>query len=80
MTNDEMKPNRYGRWAQARKKIAFIKGHLEQNHTVEIATALRVYRLKKKHIEMVKATRTGAFVQSGSKWFCIDYTSIRAFS
>lgn len=79
MTNDQMKPNRYARWAKARKVISFILSNLEAGKTVQIATYTKAVRYNAKHKEMFKATKTGAYVQRGKSWDCIDGCNIQAF-
>ena len=76
LTNEQMKPNRFLRWHKARKKIAAIKAHLSQGHTVQIGTMTHATNYKAKHIDMFKATRSGAYVQRGKSWDCIDFCKI----
>jgi hypothetical protein len=78
LTNDEMIEGRFLRWHKARVKVAWIKGHLEAGHIVDICTATRVTRCKPKHIDMFKATKTGAYMQAGKRWDCIDFCGFRA--
>lgn len=80
MTNDEMKANRFARWAKARKTVAAIKEQLAKGRTVQITTYTKAVRYKAVHAEMFKATRNGAFVQRGKSWDCIDYCAIRVFA
>lgn len=80
MTNEQMKPNRFLRWAKARKRIAWIKAQLGAGKTVQVATALKATRYTAKHLDMFKAARNGAFVQRGKNWDCIDGCDVRAFS
>jgi hypothetical protein len=77
MTNDQMIANRFARWHRARRMIGFIKNNLSAGHEVHVVTNLRRTVYKAKHIEMFKATKTGAYVQSGKRWVCIDYTTIQ---
>lgn len=79
MTNEQMKSGRFLRWHKARQKIAYITHALEHGGTVVIATNLKATQYGPKHIGMFKATRTGAYVQHGKRWDCIDYCAIRAF-
>lgn len=78
MTNTEMKPNRFARWHLARKRIAFIRKHLAAGNTVAISTQTRAVHYTAKHINMFKATRSGAYVQRGKSWDCIDFCSVTA--
>lgn len=65
LTNQDMKPGRYLRWAQARRKVALIRQHLEAGRTVQISNYLHAWRLKAKHAKMIKAGRTGVYMQRG---------------
>jgi len=78
MTNAEMKSNRYLRWHKARCRIAWILARIAEGHTVQIATHTRAVRYTAKHAAMFKATKSGAFVQRGKVWDCIDHTNISA--
>lgn len=80
MTNEQMKPGRFLRFYKARKRIAFIRENLAAGHIIQITTSLRAVRYSAKHIDMFKATKTGAYVQRGKSWDCIDYCDIRAFA
>jgi riboflavin synthase alpha subunit len=80
MTNAEMKANRYYRWAKARKLVAAIRSHLAQGHTVQLTTYTKVTRYSAKHVDMFKATRSGAYVQSGKSWLCIDGCKVSVFT
>lgn len=76
MTNDQMKPNRFLRWHKARKRIAFIKARLAAGAVVTVATQTHAWHYRQKHADMFKATKSGAFVQRGKRWDCIDWCSI----
>jgi hypothetical protein len=79
LTNAQMKAGRYLRWHQARRKIAWIVGHLEAGRTVQLTTYTRCTRYTKKHIAMFKATKAGAYVQQGKSWVCFDGSDVRAY-
>jgi 3D (Asp-Asp-Asp) domain-containing protein len=76
LSNDAMRPNRYAHWARARRMIQTIQDYLYAGHTVTIATHTRATRYTRKHSAMFKATRTGAYVQRGKQWDCIDYCTV----
>lgn len=78
MTNDEMKAGRFLRWHTARTRIAWIKARLAEGRTVYVSTHLRHTPYSAKHTDMFKATRTGAYVQHGKRWDCIDWCKISA--
>ena len=79
MDNSAMKAGRYAHWHAARKRVAFIAEHLTAGHTVVIATMTKATQFDRRHIAMFKATKSGAFVQRGKHWDCIDYCAIKAF-
>jgi len=72
MTNNQMKSGRFLRWHEARRKIEWIVAMLEAGTMVQLTTYGHAMRYTRKHTEMFKATRSGAYVQSGYQWVCID--------
>jgi|GEM_PF-2728557 len=76
LTNDQMTPDRFARWARARARLAFIHKHLDQGRTVYSTTALRVVKLTAKNRDQIRATKTGLLVQHGNKWLSHDYTTL----
>lgn len=80
LTNNQMVAGRFLRWAAARKKVGAIKRHLAAGRYVYICTMTRATKLTAKHIDMVKATKTGAWMQRGRNWVNIDYCGIQVFS
>jgi len=79
LTNGQMKAGRFAKWAVARRRIAAIQSHLSQGHTIMISTHLRTWECSKRHAGMFKATKSGAYMQSGKSWNCIDGCAIRVF-
>ena len=79
LSNQEMKSGRFARWALARKRVNFITSHLTAGHTVIVATPLKAWEFKAKHAAMFKATKSGAYMQRGKNWDCIDGCAIRVF-
>lgn len=77
MDNHQMKPNRYLRWAKARKMVGDIQAHLSSGGKVLVGTATRHTIYDNRHVDMFRATRTGAFAQRGKKWECIDFCGIQ---
>lgn len=80
LTNEQMKAGRFLRWHKARRKIAAIVGHLNAGHTVYVCTMTRATKFDRRHVAMFMATRTGALVQRGKSWDCIDYCGIEVRS
>lgn len=72
-------PNRYGRWATARRLINTIVNHLETGGVVVISGYYKGTQYDLRHAGMFKATRTGAYVQRGNQWDCIDYSSVKYY-
>lgn len=77
MTNAEMIPNRYKRWADARTLVAKIRATLLADGVVIVGTCTKVTQYTRKHAQMFKATRNGAYVQRGKLWDCIDGCAFR---
>ena len=80
MSNDEMKANRYRRWYVARKQAAEIIMHLNNGGIVMIGNHLKAWQLDKRHVSMIKATKTGLYMQRGKNWDCIDGCSIKLYT
>lgn len=80
LTNAQMTANRFARWAKARAKLAKIQAALSNGATITISTYGRQLRLTAKHADMLKATKTGLYVQRGKAWDCIDGAKIQAWS
>lgn len=72
LTNDQMIKNRYGHWAKARRLINDIQSTLNVGGYVVIGTCTQARQYDSRHVHMFKATPSGAYVQHGKKWSCID--------
>ncbi len=79
MTNEQMTANRFLRWHTARVLVGKITAALESGAIVQLTTYTKATRYTAKHATMFKATKTGAFVQHGKRWDCIDYTKVTAY-
>lgn len=79
MTNSQMKPNRFARWAKARRQASEIKAALVAGKMVQVATALRATRYTAKHADMFVAKRDGLYVQRGKNLVFIGWTDIQVF-
>ena len=84
MSNADMKANRYGHWALARKKLRMIESALASGKTVWIGTMLTMAKVTPKTAAkftesqpLFKATRNGLFMAHGKRFDCIDYCSIQ---
>lgn len=78
ITNQQMRANRYGKWAQARKLVSEIQSTLNDGGIVVIATYTKATQYDSRHVNMFQARETGAYVQKrNGKWDCIDYCGFR---
>jgi hypothetical protein len=80
MTNEEMKPGRFARWHANRVLVAKINAALEAGQIVQLTTYTHATRYTKKHLGMFKATKSGAYVQRGKRWDCINGCKVTAFT
>jgi hypothetical protein len=79
-TNDQMKANRFANWHANRVLVSKINAALEAGKIVQLTTYTHASRYTKKHIGMFKATKSGAYVQRGKKWDCINGCKVTAYS
>ena len=77
MCNDQMKANRFLRWAEARQKLARIQKHLNQGGRVMLVTYTKATIYDKRHGVMFRATKEGLFVQRGKNFDCLNFTPIK---
>ncbi len=78
ITNAEMKPSRYARWASARRKLAWITSQVNAGATVYLSSHTRATKITRKHLPLLKATKSGLLVKCGKKWIDYTYTQITA--
>lgn len=78
LKNSEMIPNRYAKWARARRVVAFIQSSLDAGRTVYLTTYTHRYVITANHRDLFKATKDGAFMASGKKWLSIDGCRVAA--
>jgi hypothetical protein len=71
MTNDQMKPGRYARWAFARRLHRRIVAHIDAGGVVDIGTSGRVTRITSRHRDMIRAGKDGLYIQAGRRWDCL---------
>ena len=72
MNNSQMKAGRFLNWHKNRKLVAAIVENLSKGNSVILSTHTRQTKYTKKHADMFKATKTGAWVQSGKNFNCIN--------
>lgn len=78
MNNSDMKANRFKRWADAKKKLVWIKAQASRGLTVYLSTYTNVTKITEKQLELVTATKNGLFIQHGKQKICHDYSKITA--
>jgi len=78
ITNEQMKANRFKKWADARKRYNWIMENLRAGRTVYVTTYTKATKYTAKHAEMFKATKGGLYVQRGKNWDCLDYCGLVA--
>jgi hypothetical protein len=76
MTNQQMKANRFGIWALARRKKAWIDSAIDGGRYVYLCTRLRAIKITRP--DQTKATKSGLYVQRGKSWDCADGCELRA--
>jgi hypothetical protein len=57
ITNEQMKPNRYGRWAQSRRLMAKIEDTFAKDGVVTVATAYHAWHYDKRHADMFRGLK-----------------------
>jgi hypothetical protein len=72
LTNAQMTPDRFARWAKYRRLYRLIMAQLDAGNSVIASTYLKHTKISPKHRDMIKATRTGLMIQSGKQW--LDYS------
>lgn len=78
LTNEQMTPNRFAKWAEARRKIAWVKARLAEGKTVYVRTMTKTTACKAKHAELFFAKKSGAYLKWGNCSVCIDYCNLVA--
>ena len=78
LSNADMKPLRFLTMHKARKRVAWIKAQFASGKDVYISTYLKSTRYRPKHADMFRAGKTGAYVQRGKNWDCIDFCNLTA--
>ncbi len=79
LPNSKMIANRFARFADARRKVAWIHKMLADGKSVMVSTYTKSTCYTAKHAGMFRASKSGAFVQTGRRWDCIDFCKLTAF-
>lgn len=77
MDNAHMKPNRYLKWANARKTFAAIQSHLEKGGRIMVATCTRATVYTSKHATLFKCGKDSVYVARGKHWDSLAFTPIK---
>ena len=76
MRNDQMYPNRYLHWHEARKRLANVLRHLQAGGRIMIATYTKATIYDQRHGGMFQARKDGLYVQHGKRWDCLNFTML----
>ncbi len=79
LTNDQMKSNRFARWAKARKIYADIQSALADGKMVQVSTCTKAVRYTAKHSDLFVCKKDGVYVKRGKGVDCINGTKISVF-
>lgn len=79
IANSQMKANRFGRWANARKLYAGIQSALSAGKMVQVATYTKAVRYTAKHADLFICKKDGVYVKRGKAMDCISGTKISVF-
>ena len=77
MSNEQMRANRYGKWADARRMFRQIQETLQSGGVVQVTTYTRSTLYQAKHSGMFSARKDGVYVQSGKSVVCLNSCAIR---
>jgi hypothetical protein len=76
LSNEQMKPNRFGKWAAARKRAAKIAAAFDAGAEVWTCTMTKRTKYTAKHASMFKAGKDAVYVQRGKSWDCLIFTPV----
>lgn len=76
MNNSQMIADRFFKWSNYRKMISNIQSTLATDGEVHIVGYGRVVKCDKRHVTMFKVTKSGAYVQRGKNWDCLNFSKI----
>lgn len=78
MDNAKMIAGRYLRWAQARRKLAWITARIAEGRTVYLSTSLRRTKITKSTLGLVEARKSGLYVMIRGRTVCYDHCKVEA--
>ena len=76
MTNEAMRKGRFGRWAMARRKKAWIDSAIADGRYVYLVTVYKAIKVTRP--DQTKATKSGLYVRRGKSWDCADGCGLSA--
>lgn len=79
IANSQMKSDRFGKWARARKLYAGIQDALAGGKMVQVATYTKATRYTAKHADMFICKKDGVYVKRGKALDFITGTKISVF-
>lgn len=81
LKNSDMKAGRFARFAKARKALRFVQEHVEAGRVVTFTNYLVQIRITKaEQVALLKATKSGLYIQRRGGWECLDGCKLNAFS
>lgn len=78
MTNEQMKPGRFAKWAKMRRMFSFIVDNLNAGNRIQVTTYTRSTVYTKKHVGLFTCGKTGVYVVSGKSKVDVSLAGIRA--
>ena len=79
LTNEQMKPGRFLRQHEARRRYNWIMSRFDAGLNVQLGTYTRTIRCAPKHRDMFRLTRTDVLLQRGKNWDSIMLCSLHAY-
>jgi hypothetical protein len=70
MTNDEMTPNRFGRWAYARQTHARIMDTFAKGGIVILCSYTKPIQYDARYVHLFEVRKSGLYVKQGKRWVC----------
>lgn len=78
LTNAQMTPNRFAKWAYNRRKLRWMREQWAAGRVVYIASYTRTTKATAKHADMFKADARGLWMQSGKNWVDVGLCQVSA--
>lgn len=78
LKNSQMIAGRFKAFALAKRKLAFIKDKIAEGKVIYLSTYGHHTKVTAKSVELVKASKSGLWVQHGKRWLNYDGAAISA--